>query len=74
VIDEASFDNIVNYIEQVKKDKTVAEIISGGGYDKSKGYFVEPTVCCNKRSALSHHEGGNLRTCVNHICLSGCRV
>ena len=48
VIDEASFDNIVTYIERVKKDKAVAEIISGGGYDKSKGYFVEPTVVVTK--------------------------
>jgi 1-pyrroline-5-carboxylate dehydrogenase len=48
VIDEASFDNIVRYIEQVKKDKSVAEIISGGGYDKSKGYFIEPTVIVTK--------------------------
>jgi 1-pyrroline-5-carboxylate dehydrogenase len=48
VIDEASFDNIVRYIEQVKKDKAVAEIIHGGGYDKSKGYFIEPTVIVTK--------------------------
>jgi len=48
VIDEASFDNIARYIEQVKKDKSVAEIISGGGYDKSIGYFVEPTVIVTK--------------------------
>ncbi|MGB5370194.1 MAG: L-glutamate gamma-semialdehyde dehydrogenase [Flavobacteriaceae bacterium] len=43
VIHEASFDKLVNYIEQAKKDKT-AEIIAGGKYDKSKGYFIEPTV------------------------------
>jgi len=48
VIDEASFDNIARYIEHVKKDKSVAEIISGGGYDKSIGYFVEPTVIVTK--------------------------
>jgi len=43
VIDEASFDNIVRYIEYVKGSKD-AEIITGGGYDKSKGYFIEPTT------------------------------
>ena len=43
VIDEASFDNIASYIEHAKKAPD-AEIITGGGYDKSKGYFVEPTT------------------------------
>ncbi len=42
VIDEASFDNIVNYIEYAKKSPE-ANIISGGGYDKTKGYFIEAT-------------------------------
>jgi len=43
VIDEASFDNISSYIESAKTDPDV-EIIAGGGTDKSKGYFIEPTV------------------------------
>lgn len=43
VIHESSFDNIVSYIDNVRNDKN-AEIIVGGGYDKSKGYFIEPTV------------------------------
>jgi len=43
VIHEGSFDKLVSYIEQAKKDNDV-EIIAGGGYDKSKGYFIEPTV------------------------------
>ena len=43
VIDEASFDNIVSYIEYAKKADD-ATIITGGGYDKSKGYFIEPTT------------------------------
>jgi len=43
VIHEASFDKLAKYIDQAKKDKN-AEIVAGGGYDKSKGYFVEPTV------------------------------
>lgn len=43
VIDEKSFDNLARYIDQAKKDSGV-EIIAGGNYDKSKGYFIEPTV------------------------------
>jgi 1-pyrroline-5-carboxylate dehydrogenase len=43
VIDERSFDKIANYIEGVKQDADT-EIIVGGGYDKSKGYFIEPTI------------------------------
>jgi 1-pyrroline-5-carboxylate dehydrogenase len=43
VIDEKSFDKIANYIEEAKKDKN-CEIIAGGTYDKTSGYFVAPTV------------------------------
>jgi len=43
VIHEGAFDKLAGYIDQAKKDKE-AEIIAGGGYDKSKGYFIEPTV------------------------------
>lgn len=43
VIDEAAFSNIVEYIEYAKKSSE-AEITSGGGYNKSRGYFIEPTV------------------------------
>src|SRR5690606_38580275 len=43
VIHEGSFDKLAKYIDQAKADKD-AEIIAGGGYDKSVGYFVEPTV------------------------------
>lgn len=47
VIDEASFNNISNYIEFVKSSKD-AEIIFGGKCDKTEGYFVEPTVILTK--------------------------
>jgi 1-pyrroline-5-carboxylate dehydrogenase len=47
VIDEASFDNIMSYIEKAK-NSTDAEVIFGGKGDKSKGYFVEPTVILTK--------------------------
>jgi 1-pyrroline-5-carboxylate dehydrogenase len=43
VIDEKAFDKIASYIQYVK-EQSDAEIIAGGGYDKSKGYFIEPTV------------------------------
>jgi 1-pyrroline-5-carboxylate dehydrogenase len=43
VIHEGSFDKLASFIDQAKKDAD-AEIIVGGNYDKSKGYFVEPTV------------------------------
>ncbi len=43
VIHEASFNKLAGFIDQAKKDKD-AEIIVGGNYDKSKGYFIEPTV------------------------------
>ncbi len=43
VIHEGSFDKLAKYIDQAKADSNV-EIIAGGNYDKSKGYFIEPTV------------------------------
>lgn len=43
VIDEKSFDKISRYIDNAKNDSSV-EIIVGGNYDKSKGYFIEPTI------------------------------
>jgi len=43
VIDEKSFDKLAGFIDRAKKDKDV-EIIAGGNYDKSKGWFIEPTV------------------------------
>lgn len=43
VIHEGSFDKLAKYIEQAKADSN-AEIVAGGGYDKSVGYFIEPTV------------------------------
>lgn len=43
VIDEKAFDKISSYIEIAKKDSG-CKILAGGGYDKSKGYFIEPTL------------------------------
>lgn len=43
VIDEKSFDNIMSYIEKAK-NAADAKIIAGGNGDKSKGYFIQPTI------------------------------
>jgi 1-pyrroline-5-carboxylate dehydrogenase len=43
VISERSFNKISSYIDYIKEQKD-AEIIIGGGYDKTKGYFIDPTV------------------------------
>lgn len=43
VIDEKAFTSITNYIESARKNP-LNEIIAGGKYDKSKGYFIEPTI------------------------------
>lgn len=47
VIDEKAFDTITAYIDQAKSSDGV-EVIAGGNYDKSKGYFIEPTVLLTK--------------------------
>ena len=43
VIDEASFDKLAGAIEAAKASKE-ADVVIGGGHDKSKGYFIQPTV------------------------------
>jgi len=43
VIDEAASDKISGYIDYAKKADD-AEVIAGGGYDKSDGYYIEPTI------------------------------
>jgi 1-pyrroline-5-carboxylate dehydrogenase len=43
VIHKGSFDRLSAAIEQAKKDSDV-EILVGGTYDDSKGYFIYPTV------------------------------
>ncbi|HZH94622.1 MAG TPA: aldehyde dehydrogenase family protein, partial [Flavisolibacter sp.] len=43
VIDEKSFDNIAKYITDARSDNSI-EIITGGNFDKSNGFFVQPTV------------------------------
>jgi 1-pyrroline-5-carboxylate dehydrogenase len=48
VIHEGSFDKLASFIDQAKADQD-AEIFAGGNYDKSKGYFIEPTVIVAKK-------------------------
>ncbi len=47
VIDDRAFDKLSKYIDNAKKDAD-AEIVAGGNYDNSKGYFIEPTVILAK--------------------------
>ena len=47
VIDEASFDKIMSYIHKAGSSPD-AEIIAGGKGDKSRGYYVEPTIIVTK--------------------------
>lgn len=48
VIDESSFDKLTKAIEDAKSSPD-AEVLIGGGYDKSKGYFIKPTVILAKK-------------------------
>jgi 1-pyrroline-5-carboxylate dehydrogenase len=43
VIDAGAFRDISGYIEHAR-NASEAEILCGGGYDDSEGYFIEPTV------------------------------
>jgi len=43
VIDERSFDKIAAYIDNARQDPTI-EVVAGGTYDKSEGFFIQPTI------------------------------
>ena len=47
VIDEKSFNKLSKAIDEAKADDRL-EVIAGGNYDKSKGYFIEPTIIVTK--------------------------
>jgi 1-pyrroline-5-carboxylate dehydrogenase len=47
VIDEKAFNSISGYIDKAKQNP-MNEMIAGGKYDKSKGYFIEPTIIVTK--------------------------
>ena len=57
VIDKEAFDKIVGYIEFAREDPNM-EILCGGTYDDSEGYFIQPTVVRSKdpRSKLMSEE------------------
>ncbi|HIF49087.1 MAG TPA: L-glutamate gamma-semialdehyde dehydrogenase [Cytophagales bacterium] len=57
VIDEKAFDNITSYIDFAKKDND-HELLIGGNYDKSDGYYIEPTIflSSNPKSKLMCEE------------------
>ena len=57
VIDEKAFDNITSYIDFAKKDNS-HELLIGGNYDKSEGYYIEPTIflSSNPKSKLMCEE------------------
>ena len=65
VIEEKAFDKISSYIENGKKDKDL-ELLIGGNYDKSKGYFIEPTVfiTSNPKNKLMVEEIFGPVTCI----------
>ena len=48
IIDEPAFDKLTKYIDNAGKDEN-AEVIFGGDYDKSEGYFIKPTVILAKK-------------------------
>ena len=52
VIHEASFDKLAKFIDTAKNDSD-AEIVVGGNYDKSKGWFIEPTVILTENPKYS---------------------
>lgn len=47
VIDKAQFDKVVSYIKYAKENSSY-EILCGGTYDDSTGYFIQPTVILTK--------------------------
>ncbi len=47
VIDEKAFDKISSYIQDAQSND-MAEVIAGGKFDKSQGYYIEPTIILAK--------------------------
>jgi 1-pyrroline-5-carboxylate dehydrogenase len=55
VIHEGAFDKLAAVIDSAKNDPEI-EVVAGGGYDKSKGYFIQPTVLVTKNPKHTHME------------------
>ncbi len=49
VISEKAFTKITSYIDRAKKDQDNVEILCGGTYDKTSGYFIDPTILVAKK-------------------------
>ena len=65
VIEERAFDKIKSYIDNGNKDKDL-ELLIGGNYDKSEGFFIEPTVfiTSNPKNKLMVEEVFGPVTCI----------
>lgn len=68
VIHQSSFDKLASYIEQAKKDED-ATIYAGGNYDKSKGYFIQPTVIVTTNPKYQDHGNRTFRTNSYRLCI-----
>ncbi|MGA1341179.1 MAG: L-glutamate gamma-semialdehyde dehydrogenase [Flavobacteriaceae bacterium] len=55
VIHEGAFDKLAAVIDSAKNDPEI-EVVAGGGYDKSKGYFIQPTVLVTKNPKHTNME------------------
>ncbi len=66
VIDENSFDNIMNYIK-LAEESSEAEIILGGKGDKSVGYFIEPTIILTSNPKFVSMQEEILWSCVTKL-------
>lgn len=58
VIDESAFNTITSYIDLAKKDDKTYKLLAGGNYDKTKGFFIHPTLIESKdpKSKLMQEE------------------
>jgi len=55
VIHEGAFDKLAAVIDSAKNDPEI-DLIAGGGYDKTKGFFIQPTVLVTKNPKHPHME------------------
>ncbi len=68
VIDEASFVKLSNAIDAANKSED-AEVIIGGHYDMSAGYFIQPTIIQAFQTGLHYHAGRIIRSDLNRLRL-----
>ncbi len=68
VIDETAFNKITGYIDRAK-EAADAKILFGGNYDKTKGYFIEPTVILTDNPQYESMTEEIFWTCADNICL-----